>query len=83
MDKFRSDIYTFSQDIENCKNIVQRFDEVLSLKASKIGMRTLEDEMKKTIKSDEYIVKFICLSFRMTKVESTIKILSLRLKLKM
>lgn len=46
--------------IDHFSEIVQRFDEVLSLKASKIDTERIINELKKAIKNDQYSVFDFC-----------------------
>jgi hypothetical protein len=46
----------FSIDVDDCKNAVLRFDEVLNLKASKIETSHLEVLLKSKISDSEFEV---------------------------
>lgn len=54
--KFETSMDNFTKDNANWKNIVERFDEVITLKASKISLKNLEKEVELKVSEQDYDV---------------------------
>ncbi|CAI2361510.1 unnamed protein product [Moneuplotes crassus] len=54
IDDFKAKIKAFTKDNNDCKDIVQRFDEVITLKASKISLHKVEESLQRKVQEDSY-----------------------------